>query len=444
MSLDDIVPTTITAATVFPTRLGFGIPLLMAYHTVTPNRVDIVASTAEVTALGFGVTSAVYLMVQRAFSNNPRPPRVVIGRRALPFTKTIRLIPVATAAGNVYSFTVTGTGGVDVPITYTIPSGGKTVAELCTILQALIVATGVTATDNTTYVGLAAAAGALFNVKALPVISIMKVLDMTADPGIATDLAAVAAVDNTTWFGCVLDSSSEAESNAAAAYFESTRKIFVATTSDSQCADAGVTTDVMSDFKAAAYKKSGVIFDQYQINSWAGLGWMAGMLPFKPGAGTWEFRTIPGVTVSVLTDAQQTAIKNKYGAYYVVVAGVNSTLNSKTGSGQFWDITVYLDKLHAGIQQRAFSLMKAMSDIGSKVPFTDKGAAMLVGEVKAELADGVKVGALRADPAPIVTAVKVADVSTTDRALRNFPDISFSAELAGAVHSAEHFGTLSI
>ena len=57
---------------------------------------------------------------------------------------------------------------------------------------------------------------------------------------------------------------------------------------------------------------------------------------------------------------------------------------------------------------------------------------------------GILDGGLAADPAPVVTAPKVADVAAADKVARRLPDIDFTATLAGAVHEVVISGVISV
>ena len=56
MSLTDIVDVTITAQTAAPSRVGFGVPLVMAYHTHFVERVRNYTGLAGMIADGFTAT----------------------------------------------------------------------------------------------------------------------------------------------------------------------------------------------------------------------------------------------------------------------------------------------------------------------------------------------------------------------------------------------------
>lgn len=441
--LDDVVALTINTATVFPTRLGFGVPMVLGYHAIGSSLRSEYRSLQEMVDAGFAITSPVYLAVGKILAQNPRPARVIVGKRA-GFTQIIRIIPVETTVGYKYIFTVVKPDLTESAIEYTVATG--TVAAICTGLQAVLdPLADIAATDDTTHVTLTVTANKVINIRELPPIAKMKVKDMTAAGTSAADLAAVQVEDNTSWYGLTLDRSGEAEINAIANAIESERKIFIANNSDSEICDPLITTDVASDIKGQSYARTALIYIQNQIQSYAAQAWIGGVLPTDPGATTWVYRTLRGVTVDTkITGGNETALTNKYVSYYTTIAGKNVVQGGKTAAGEFIDVIHFVDKLYARIRERIFGTISAAADRGEKIPYTDDGVDTIRSCIYAELADGIRSGGLRDDPAPIVTAPKVADISLADRAGRTVPDIEFSAELAGAIHSVSITGTLSV
>lgn len=442
MSLDDIVNLSITAQTTVPTRLGFGTPLLMAYHSVTPNLIDIYKSLKEMTDAGFATTSPAYRMASKAFSQNPKPSQVVVGKRVLPYTQTVDLFPIKTTQGYHYKFTIVDPVGVETNIDYVVLAGA-TVATIITALLALMGAiTNVTVTNvgPGTNLHLVCAAGKLFNLKNLPPRADMKVADTTADPGIATDLAAIEALDATTWYSVSLDSNSKAEVLAAAAWVEARRKLGLFNNSDFDCANSGSTTDVAYLMKNSAYARSELLYSMSELLSYSGVAWGGKMLPTDPGAATWAFKTLATVSADKLTGADTAALDAKNCNYYTQTGGVNITQWGKTASGEYIDVTHFLDWLHARIRERLFGALVN----SPKIPYTDSGVDVVRSGILAQLNAGVKVGGLAASPAPTVTCPKVADVDPADRANRLLPNITFDGRLAGAIHKMNISGTISV
>ena len=75
--------------------------------------------------------------------------------------------------------------------------------------------------------------------------------------------------------------------------------------------------------------------------------------------------------------------------------------------------------------------------------FTDEGAGLLGAEVRAQLDEGVRVSLFAADPKPTVIVPTVASVSSVNRAARALPGVTFTARLAGAIHSTDMTGVAS-
>jgi len=109
------------------------------------------------------------------------------------------------------------------------------------------------------------------------------------------------------------------------------------------------------------------------------------------------------------------------------------------GSGDWIDTTRGVDWLKSRMGER---IITALAN-AKKVPYTDTGAVVLETEVRAQLQDGVDVGLLRSDPKPTVTIPSVASQSTSNRQARYFPNITFAAQLAGAVHKVGVSGTVT-
>lgn len=445
MSLSDIVNVQITRATVFPTRVGFGVNMIVAYHTLTPNRVDYYSSLAGVVAAGFASPHPVYKAAVAAFSQNPSPTRFAVGKRLLPTTQVVTLQPIITTQGLHYPFNFVDKTGLVTAIDWT-NGASESPTTIATGIQALLPtggSTGVTVTRSTDTITIASAtAGAFFDLTGLPPLLQMKVKNTSADPGIATDLNAISAVDAQTWYAFTLESNSKAEILAAAAWAEATRHFHYAQCSDSEIADNAVTTDLMSGLKAAAYARTGLMFAQNRLNGFRAWGLAAHMSTITPGASTWEYQTIAGDTVDAIDDGSIAKLWAKGCATYTTIAGLNVTQNVKVGDGEFADLIPGTDKLFADIQFNVFADLAQASASGSKIAYTDKGVGQIVNDVSLALTAGVTAGFLSNNPAPTVSAPKVATIDAATKSSRNLPNVTFSATLSGAIHSTQIKGTL--
>jgi hypothetical protein len=444
VSLSEVVDLQITSSSSTITREGFGTILLMVYHSVTVSALASYKSVKAITDAGFPLTHPAVKMATRAFSQNPRPQQVMIGKRLAAFTQTIEVVPVITTQGYHYVFTVVAPDGTETNIDYTVLAAA-TVASICTALAALIDPVGdVTATAAATKITLACTAGKLFDLKNLPPPSHFKVKDVTADPGIAADLTAIETLDSKSWYGVVLDYGGKATTVAAAAWIEARRKILFADTTDTNCTDNADATDVCSALKDAAYARTATLFSQPHLLAYSALGWLANRLTTTPGAANWAFVTVAGVTVSTLLDAEIVNLRNKNCNTYTSIAGANSTLKGVSAAGEFVDNIHGTDWLHARMSERIFGVIKDASDRGSKIPYTNAGINVIKAAGLAQLQEGVDNGFLAADPAPEMSFPDVDDIDENDRAERLLPDGTFTARYANAINKIAISGAITV
>lgn len=435
MSLSDIVSISIVATTRTPTQAGFGTPLLAAYHTLPNPRVREFSSLAEAVDAGFTAAAypAIYRALSSAFSQNPRPETIKVGRRDLAPTQTIRLTPTVTTEGFVYTLSID-----DNDVTYTVQAS-DTVALIIDGLKTAIdaLSLGLTTTDNATSLDVAAdTAGELHKFDGR--VKELELEDRTTDPGIATDLGEIRVADPD-WYGLALDSTGPAEAEAAAAWAETQDILFVAEISNDEAKDAAVTDDAASNMADAEYARTVPVYTP-DVGTFLGFGGLAEMLTYEPGEATWAFKTVRGASPYTLTSTEKSALEGKNVSTYTTIAGTAVLMEGKTASGEWADVTRFIDWLRARMQERIFALFLA----NPKLPYTAPGADAIIAEIEAQLDAGIAVGGLAADPEPIVTRPAISAISSTDKNNRLLPDVEFTATLAGAIHATTISGTLSV
>lgn len=439
-SLDDLVVLNITKGTRTPSRAGFGTPMILAYHTHNTDRVRKYTKLSAMVTDGFSTTEPAYLIAQAIFAQNPRVKAVKVGRRSLMFTQIVDLTPAAPALNKVYTITIGGT-----VITYTA-TGVDTLATVCTAIAALITAlAGVTATgaSGTKVVVTTDAAGAIVTYAHDSKTSNLSMKDTTVDPGIATDLSAVEVADSD-WYGLCLDSNSHAEIAAAAAWTEARRYILCAQTCDTAVSDTaagGDATSIAAVLKTAAYVRTHLDFHPTigLPTSWISAGILGSRLPRTPGSDTWAYKTLAGIAAYILNDTQEGNLLAKNVGIYTAINDINVTRDGKSSSGEFMDVTRFIDWLVARIKERQFGLFIN----NEKVPYTEDGITQVTGVLKGTLREGAANGGLDASSIDI-TAPALEDIDESERAIRNLPGVEFGARLQGAIHTLEIEGTLSV
>lgn len=429
--LDRVVQQTITTATRTPTQAGFGTALIAGFHTNFAALSKLYSNADEMLTDGFTTADQLYKDALHLKSQNPAPPTFKIGRLTTAVAQTVHLIPVNTTEGYVYQGTINAEA-----FEYEVANGDDVEAVVDGLDADIGSFTDITTTDSTTHLVVTLDnAGELFE---FDVPKTIHLLDVTAATNLATELAAIAAEDDD-WYCLLLDNQSEARINAAAAWIEARRKIFVCQTSDWSAKDAVETTDVASDLQTNSYARTGVLW-HHQIGSSAAAAWAGVMLPTTPGSATWAFKTLAGVPISVVTDGEATALEAKNANYYAALAGIGATFEGTTGAGEYFDVTRLVDWIYA---RTAESVVGSLLN-SPKVPFTNAGIDTMVGLVKGVLLTAISNGGLTDDPAPVVTAPTAQSVSAANKANRTLPDIRYQAVLAGAIHRLQITGVVSV
>lgn len=434
--LDSIVSVTITAETLTPDQANFGLPLIAAYFppTVFPELVRTYASPQEMIDDGFAATDVAVRAAQHLIQN-PKVEQFKIGRRLTAMSQSIRLTPSNLTEGFVVSVVVTSPDGTTTTVSRT-NGAAETAATIATALTPLLTAiAGVTATDNTGSVQMDAdTAGDLFDYSS---ITGLEVRDDTADPGIAADLAAIAAEDSD-FYGLLLDSNSKAEIAAAAAWAEAQTLIAGFSSADEEVLD-DTAGNIAETLNANAYDRSFLIWNR-QVLGFAAAAWIGDRFPADPGASTWKFKQLSGVVVDTLSSTQIGNLESNDANYYVLRAGIPITCQGTLASGRFIDITRTIDALVDAIQVEVFAAIVNLP----KLPYTNASVTLVKSIIRGVLREFQASGALDPETDPVITAPLVEDVSAVDRGNRLLPDVKFSARLAGAIHSVQIAGTLAI
>jgi hypothetical protein len=442
-SLSNHVSITISQDSVGIARAGFGVPMILSATANWVERIRFYSGLSEVAQDFASTSSAEYLAAQAIFSQSPRPERIAIGRSALPPTQQYTL---AATARDSYTYTVgvEGDGVTSTEVSYTSDSSA-TLTEIHTGLVAALNAVAgnnylavLDGTPSNPFTVTADAAGEWFSISVKP--TDIAIAQTHADPGVATDLAAIATEDSS-WYALCTLYNSDAYVKAAAAWVEANKKIYIFDINESEAVtDASDGTQgTLDDLKTLGYARTmGAYYPEPAAMMAA--AWMGRVLPLEPGSETWKFKSLAGVGATNLTSTQRTNVVNRNANSIETVAGVKVTFNGTTSDGDFLDVQRGLDWLEDDMSVRVMGMLAGLD----KVPYTDAGVALIQAQVIASLQSAVAKGILTSDPAPVVTVPKVANVSPSDKAARILPDVKFSATLAGAIHKVNITGVVSV
>lgn len=440
MTLSNHVTLSITQDTVGISRAGFGIPLVVSHTADWVERIRTYTDLAGVAADFAVATSPERLAASALFSQNPKPAKIKIGRASLQPTQVYTITPDAVD-DKVYSVTVAGEGVTTETITFEA-DGTATVSEVTAgLTSALNLVTGknYTAVDGSTVVTITGtAAGDWFSLEVDDPDN-MAIIQTHVDPGIATDLAAIALEDND-WYCLLTNFNSNAMVLAADTWIQTQKKIYVfdVNESDAITTSAG-NSDTLDDIEVLNRARTAGTYhpSPADMNSAA---WAGKVLPLDPGSATWKFKILSGVAAVSLTATHRTNLIARSANFYQTVAGIDIMAEGTTADGDFIDVQRGLDWLEDDMSKGVFGALAS----AAKIPFTDPGIAVIQAEMEASLQRAVARGILAVDPAPAVTVPKAADVSSADKTSRTLPDMKFSGTLAGAIHKVTITGVVSV
>lgn len=434
-NLSEIVYVESTVTDKAPEKPNFGIPLIATFHTAWGDRVREYSQADELLADGFVAADPAYQMAQTLKSQRPAVKNFKVGRLALAtYTHTVQVTPVNLIPGFTYFGTV---AGVDFEFDV---EAADTVADVCDdLVTAINAISGVTCTDNATYVTIAADDSETI-VALSGFTEFLHVEDVTAVDGadLQADLTAINDEDEG-WYGLCLDVNSADSIEAAGTWTEARRKLFFPMTADYGLLDSSEEDDIGTTTQALSLVRTLGIWHR-NIGEWANIAWAAVNLAPAPGSYTAAFKALAGITVDSLRTGESSALKAKYWTRYTTTGGANITYEGRASSGRFGDITRGVDWLDTQIQYAIWGLLIN----NPKVPFTASGLSSIKGAVEVEINRAAKAGLVDGDSEIEVTVPLLSEVDPSDKINRLLTPVTYRCRLSGALHGVEVYGTVNV
>ena len=261
-----------------------------------------------------------------------------------------------------------------------------------------------------------------------------------AGGGLATDLTAIAN-ETTDWYGLLTLLNSSAYVLAGAAWIESLpkyTKLYIADTSDTTDATTG--SGPQRSLEALARAFTGGFFHPRAFE-FPAASEMGRFFAINPGGDNWRLKTLPGVTTGwgngqQYTVAQVANLDSNNANYYYDLAGLSVIGGSgKVASGEYIDVQRGLSWYIAQLGTRLANLLIQ----SEKIPYTDKGIALIEAQVLAQNSDGIAAGLINPGsppgiPGPVVSIPLSGAVSSADRAARTLNGVNTIWTLAGAIN----------
>lgn len=265
-----------------------------------------------------------------------------------------------------------------------------------------------------------------------------KVAIATYSNAAETPITAVSVLENyfyNDWYFVMLDTGAATDYKEISDAVESKALKMAAHVVDSK--------EDLAILKAGEYDRTFVI----QHNAIAELPHAAliGQVGSRPvGSLTWKFKTLNFVTPQDLTPTQLNDIHTGGAFGYVNKAGIDQTSEGTLVSGEYIDVIHGKDWVKLNIEQQVQYLLST----NPKIPYTDSGIAMIEGVVRTVLEIAGQNGIIATDDAGqylyTITAKGRNEVLASDRAARKYNGLSFSFELAGAIHEAKIQGEILV
>ncbi len=420
---------------------NFGTVGVVCYHGLSsavrayePSSDGLAAMKAD----GFTENDFAYKAVSAISKQQPHTKLVKIYRRSSPNIQALTLTPVTLTQGTVYAFKVNG-------VTVSRVNGAsETATTWTTAWQTILTGVGitgvnVTSTSNTTFVTLTQTVNTQRRIYLDELPSYLTVKDTSPDAGIATALSQAVA-DDSDFYGVVIDGMSEAELNAAASWCEANKRMFHGLTVDSDTLTSS-TTDVASDFVAAAYTYAGVFYTSNMSSLW-NAALMGRQFGLAPGSNNWENVSLGGITSDNLTATQIGFAKPKklglYLPFKTPVSSTNATHNISAGSGRFFDLTRDRDWLAANTQAALVAEQIRLE----KIPANQKGLDIHESVVRTWLDQAEKATVL--DTGWKLSFPKATDLPNLKATRRYNAAKAFFAYFTGAINGADVSGVLSV
>ena len=449
MSLDDYVVITITRDAVGVTQPGFGIPMILGYSATWTDRLRYYEDLPSMVADSFSTSSPEYLAAEAAFSQNPRPTQIAIGRGTNKPTQ-VYVIGVASVQNNtVYNLDVVAPGASPTnPVTFTSSGSATNDNIIAGIVAALngvsgknytAAATGSSGTMVCTVTG--SAAGNWFSIE-IESLTLLDSKQTSADPGVAADLTAI-ALAQPTWYGLYTFFNSQAIVTAAAAWIEANARIYLPDVVDTLAVTTsggdGGTGDTLDALCTSNYTRTMGSYHPIPAEMF-GAAWLGRVLPTDPGSATWKFKTLAGVSATVLTETQRGNLLSRHGNGIESIASLSITFEGTVADGEYLDAIVGDDWVKSDMQLRIFNVLVGVD----KVEYEDTGIALVEAAVRASLAAAVDRKIYAATPKTQVSVPTAASVDSGSKSTRTLPNVKWTATRSGAIHKVLVQGTVSI
>lgn len=165
---------------------------------------------------------------------------------------------------------------------------------------------------------------------------------------------------------------------------------------------------------------------------------LAVIMSYKIGGKTAKFKTIQGVKECGISRTDLADLEKNNIFTYVEKLGVLQTSEGKMLSGEYIDVVLG----EYWIRFRLEEALQRLALVEDKIPYTNKGIGMIVGETEKILSRAVDQGIVEEGQYKVDYRLRQ-DVPSNEVALRKYDYVVWTAMLQGAIHTGQISGILT-
>lgn len=438
-SISLVVKVTITKGTRTVSLQAFNIPVILGPSDRFVDPFKVYINAADMLDDGFLSSDPEYIHAVELTEQAIVPDEFIVSK----FTDAVAQVDTfavnTVTASHAYSFKLNGT-----TISYT-QSGGDVQQD---ILAGLLTAIGVAFPSNPPVTGSVTGTGgsallhltssvAGIGISYTNIDALLTHASVTANHSVVADLQTLQTF-TTAFYGVLFTTKDSNDIKQIAAYIESQLLIYVASSSEAGILTSS-STDLATALKNLGYTRTALLYSAAPAAA-PDAAWMGYMLPTTPGSSNWKFKVLVGIDPDNLNETQIFNAQSKNANVYVPLGGAGATLEGIMVGGEFIDVTIFIDWLQATVQANVFAILVDPNNL--KVPYTNKGIVAIENGVQQSLQQGENNGGLATG-----WTVQVPDVSAVpraDKASRTLNNVTFQAQLAGAINKVNIHGFVSV
>ncbi|MBS6956521.1 MAG: DUF3383 family protein [Enterocloster asparagiformis] len=201
-----------------------------------------------------------------------------------------------------------------------------------------------------------------------------------------------------------------------------------------------------TDSKAYATKTARtVVIYTDRLDDHADAAWLGAVGPWYPQSVTWKFKMPAGISVPTLTGSEVTALEESNVNFVTSEYKKNYIKNGTCMDGEWIDAVLGADWIAMTMREKLYDIFMSNANI----PYSDAGFTLIAAGVFETLdaATGYAIIAENPDSGAgiyNVTVPKRSEATDQQAASRKMPDITWEAQLGGAVHGVKVSGTLKV